>query len=362
MKRILYLLVGIIFILAGCSPQKEPPSVDPDIEEPPELVESPAPSVFQADPSNFHFIADWLDDSQILYVEKSEGLYKVKSFNIETGESEMLYEDESFIIDVLVHPSQDYLLLHTSEQANSAVVKVVKMDGTILHQVEIDSTELAIEWNRVDPDKILFTAFHEDWSFDLFAFNGLDEDLSIVEMDEPFPKWASNDKILGMLANDHPLDGGEIQSFQMETKETETTGIENVIYFDVFEDLLVTVQTMNSESFMYTVRNLEGTVVSSWTFPAVSNYSEWIVPSIEWLNPNQLLVKGAEKSGQLDEMGEGFNLYLMEDGNLELLIKGLDAGPLKCSPSGRYCLSGYTSDELIDIEAKEKYRWIEFSN
>ncbi|MGG0667614.1 hypothetical protein [Sporosarcina koreensis] len=364
MKRILYLLVMIIFILSGCSQQKEPPSVHPDIEEPLELVEPPAepptPQVFQADPSNFHFIADWLNDSRILYVEKNEGLYKVKYFDIETGEYGVVYEDESFIIDVLVHPSRDYLLIHTSEQANSAVVKVIKMDGTVQHQVEIDSTELAIEWNRVDPDKVLFTAFHEDWSFDLFAFDGLDDSLSIVNLDEPFPKWAGNDKILGMLVDGHPLDGGEIQSFQLEAGETGTTGIENVIYFDVFEDLLVAVQTKNLDDFTYTVRNLEGTVISSWTLPAVSNYSEWVVPTIEWLNKNQLIVKGAEKSGQLDEMGEGVNLYLFENGDPELLIKGLDAGPLKCSPSGRYCLSGYTFDELIDIEAKEKYKWIEF--
>lgn len=366
MKRIWYLLLVSTFIMSGCSEQKEPPSVQPDIEEPSDLVEEPAepptPHVFKADPSHFHFIADWLTDTKILYVEKDEGIYKVNYFDIETGESGLVYEDESFIIDVLVHPSRDFLLVHTSEQANAAVVKVIGMDGTVQHQVEIDSMELAIEWNREDPDKILFSAFQEDWSFDLFAFDGLDDSLSIVNFDDPFPKWAGDDRIMGMLFNDHPLDGGELRLFRLDTKEIETSEIDEVIYYDVFENSLVVVQMNDSDAFRFTVRNLEGTVVAGWTLPAVSNYSEWVIPAIEWLDENRMIVKGAEKSGQLDEMGTGFNLYLFEEGNLELITKGLDAGPLKCSPSGRYCVSGYTSDELIDVKAKEKHKWIEFDN
>lgn len=368
MKRMLWLLVITIITLSGCSEQKEPPSVQPDpgTEEPSDIVDKPAetlkPHTFKADPSTFHFIADWLNDTQILYVEKSNGLYQVKYFDIETGESGLVYEDESIIIDVLVHPSHDYLLIHTSDQVNSAVVKVIKTDGTVQHQVEIDSMELAIEWNRANPNKILFTAFHEDWTFDLFSFDGLNDRLSIVELDDPFPKWGDDDKIMGMSFEGHPLDGGEIQFYNLDTGEIETTGIKNVIYFDMFEDALVAVQAIETDTFTYTVRNSEGAVVSEWTLPAVSNYSEWVVPEIEWLDPNRLVVQGAEKTGQLDEMGTGFSLYIFEEGNPELILHGLDAGPLKCSPSARYCLSGYMSDQLIDIQGKEKYNWIEFEN
>ncbi|MFC5603549.1 hypothetical protein [Sporosarcina koreensis] len=366
MKRILYLLLMVIFILSGCSELKGPPSVQPDIEEPDKLMtepdDPPFPHVFKVDPSNFHFIADWLNDSQILYVEKNDSYYQVKYFDIETGESGSVYEDDAFIIDVLVHPSGDYFLVHTSEHANAAVVKVVGMDGTVQHQVEIDSTELAIEWNRSNPDKILFTAFHEDWSFDLFVFDGLDEHLSLIELDDPFPKWAGDDKIMGMLVEGHPLDGGEVQLFHLETGEIETVGIGNVIYFDAFEDYFIAVQSIDENAFSYSVRRFDGTVVSGWTLPAVSNYSEWVVPTIQWLDNARLIVIGAEKSGQLDEMGAGFNLFLFDEGNPELLMKGLDAGPLKCSPSGKYCLSGYTSDELIDMSTKEKHKWIEFNN
>jgi len=364
MKRIIGLVL-IIFIMSGCSERHEPPTAEPNIEPPgiaEESGESHIPHVFKADPSNFHFMANWLNDTQILYVVKDNGLYKVNYFDIKTGETKLVYEDSSFIVDVLVHPSGDYLLIHTSDHPNSAVIKIVKLDGTVEHQVEIVSTELSMEWNRENPEKILFTAFHEDWSFDLFAYDGSDDNLSIVKLDDPFPKWAGDNKIFSMLFHEHPLDGGDVQKFQLDTEKVETAGIGNVIYFDVFKDLIGIVQTIDSDVFTYTIRKLDGEVISEWTLPAVSNYSEWVVPPIVWLDRNRLIVKGAEKDGQLDEMGAGFNLYLFEEGNPDLIIKGLDEGPLKCSPSGQYCLNGYTSEELIDINAKETFKWIEFDN
>ena len=39
-------------------------------------------------------------------------------------------------------------------------------------------------------------------------------------------------------------------------------GIGNVIYFDVFEDLFVAVQSIDANDFSYTVRQLDGTIVS----------------------------------------------------------------------------------------------------
>ncbi|WP_432358606.1 hypothetical protein [Sporosarcina sp. UB5] len=368
MREKLSMLAIIFLMLSGCSIQKEPPIVQPGgIEEPDNLVEEPAepptPHVFTASASNFHFIAGWLDDTQILYVEKHGAFYKVNYFDIATGESGLVYEEESFIIDVLIHPSRDYLLVHTSEDPASAIIKVVGMDGVVKHRVEIDSTELAIEWNRTNPEKILLTAFHEDWSFDLFVFDGFDDSLSIIELDDPFPKWAGENNIMSLLFEDHPLDGGEIQLFRLDTGAVEMTGIGNVIYFDQFNDsFFLDVQALDSEEFTYTIRTFDANVVSRWTLPAISNYSEWVVPTVEWIDSNRLIVKSAEKSGQLDEMASGFNLYMFEEGNSELLLRGLDAGPLNCSPSGRYCLSGYTSEELIDVETKEKHKWIIFDN
>ena len=72
---------------------------------------------------------------------------------LNTGETETLYEEASIIIDVLIHPSKNYLLLHTSDNPTSATVKIISIDGIIQDEIEVASTELAIEWNDLNPPR-----------------------------------------------------------------------------------------------------------------------------------------------------------------------------------------------------------------
>ncbi|GEN84387.1 hypothetical protein SLU01_26990 [Sporosarcina luteola] len=363
MKKII-LLLFLLLIISGCSEKEEPSFVQPDTEPEPSIEkqkEEPPFEMLKVNPSTFHFIADWLSDTELLYVEKNGGLYQVKSFNIETGEIKQIYEDSSFITDVYVHPSLNYLLIHTSEQSDSAIIKVISTDGSLQHQVEIESTELSIEWNELDPEKILFTAFHEDWSYDLFVFDGHTENLSIIELEDPFPKWSGENGIAYMLFPDHPLEGGDMQIYNLDTGSSVSFVEKDVIYFDTFKDTLFIVQALQPDLFMYSIRNDKGTILSSWDMPAVSNYSEWVIPDVEWTNEGQFLYKGARQTGQLDEIGSNFNLYRHEAESSELIMEGLEAEPFKCSPSGNRCLNGYTFDELIEVDSGEKRKWIQLN-
>ena len=71
-----------------------------------ELIEEEISKSLVADPAKFHFVADWLTESKVIYVEKENGLYQVNSFDFESGQTDTLYEDDSIIIDVLIHPSK----------------------------------------------------------------------------------------------------------------------------------------------------------------------------------------------------------------------------------------------------------------
>ena len=96
--------------------------------------------------------------------------------------------------------------------------------------------------------------------------------------------------------------------------------------------------------------------------PLVSNYSEWVIPEIEWINGESFLYKGALRSGQLDELSSEFNLYLHEVGVSKIITEGLDADSITCSPSGKRCLNGYTFEEVIEVESGDRRNWIEFDN
>ncbi|MEZ7170945.1 hypothetical protein [Sporosarcina sp. OR05] len=365
MKQYASICFLLCVLLAGCSKTTdnldEKITEDEKIEQDKEIINEVAEQRLQADPSVFHFIADWLTDTEILYVEKNEGKYEVKSFNIESGQRKVIFEDDAFVINVWVHPSQEYLLIHTSDQYDAAIVKMLSLDGRVLHEIEIASTELEVQWNSIDPQKILFTAFHEDWSFDIFAFDGHLEDLKIVNVEDPFPKWFGEKHIVAAKLNDHPLDGARVERVHVETGEREMLSENHIVYMDTFKDSILFVEAPVDGFYTYKLQSANRTDFTEWKMPAVSNYSEWVVPEIEWINETTVVLTGSEKEGQLDDLAGQYSLYLITEGQLQKKLHDLDNAPLKCSPSGNKCLIDHTSEELVDMETSKRYRWIEFT-
>ena len=45
------------------------------------------------------------------------------------------------------------------------------------------------------------------------------------------------------------------------------------------------------------ISDLEGTVRSEWTMPAISNYSEWVFPEIDWVSNNTVFLSSPDKGG-----------------------------------------------------------------
>lgn len=362
MKKLLAVL-GLVLIFATACSKDNPIVIEEDNEQPTVHAEEKPDQpihIFKANPSVFHFVGDWLTDTKILYVEKNGNVYQVNYFDIETGESGFLYEDESFITDIIVHPTKEYILIHTSNQSDAAILKVLTTDGTVIHEMEIASTELSVNWNTVDPQKILITAFHEDWSFDIFVFDGHDENLFIANIDDPFPKWAGADQVASIVYAEHALDGGTLQFLNVSNNRITFSDSEDIVYFDAFGDRLFTAKAPVNELFTFSISSLDGTLISEWQMPAVSNYSEWVIPEVEWIDENHMLFKGAQKGGQLDEIGQAFSLYTWTEEGNSTVMEGMGAEPLKCSPSGKYCLSGYTSEDLIEKSTGEKRTWIQF--
>ena len=114
------------------------------------------------------------------------------------------------IVDVLIHPSKEHILLHTSDNPTSATIKMISLEGVIHDEISIASSELAIEWNDLDPTLVLLTAFHQDWTYDVFLYNGKEEEFGLYSIEDPFPKWLGTRKIVTGHMTGHPLDGGKL--------------------------------------------------------------------------------------------------------------------------------------------------------
>ncbi|WP_336822650.1 hypothetical protein [Sporosarcina sp. USHLN248] len=364
MNKSLILALIISLFLVGCTKKEpaieKPPIIPIDDNEPVEHKEETPQNdpILHVNPSTFHFVATFLANDRILYVEKEGNFYQLKSFHITTGESEVIYEDEAFITDVFVHPDSEHLLIHTSENNDSALVKIIKLDGTLEHEIEISSTELSIEWNAIDPKKVLFTAFHEDWSFDLFVFDGHSESLDLLLLDDPFPKWFGD----GQIASadfEHPLDGGEITITDSKTLKSRKIGIKNAIFFDTFKDSMLVVEAPQDGISSYSLIDSKGEKKVLMNMPAISNYSEWLVPEVEWIHEKEFFLLAPQEGGQLDQLTSPFQLMHVSDGNAIPIAKDLEWNPMNCSSDGKLCMVGYTKEEMVHMETGERRNWIQ---
>jgi hypothetical protein len=357
-KRILFALSFATFVLlTGCD--KKVSDVELPVQTKPD--EQKEMKVLEVDPAKFHFVADWLTDSEILFVEKDNGYYYVKSFNLESAVISTLHEEAAIINDVLIHPSKNFILLHTTDNSSSATIKILSLDGTLHDEVSIESSELAIEWNDLDPSLLLLTAFHQDWSYDVFLYNGNDETFGLIDINDPFAQWFGSDQIISSPDVDHPLDGGELHIYRPASKEWERTNKTGIVYFDTYKESLLTVQITDQGNAYYSVLNQNGMENFSWTSPAVSNYSEWVFPDVAWVSEESIYIASAKKGGQQDEIGP-YHLLRVTAGQQEQENIDVDTIPslLRCSPKGEFCLTGYAADTIINTKTADQILWLSF--
>ena len=364
MKQIIGVFGLLVFILVGCT-QKAGDTVNETTgENPNSLVEETEEIIktFSVNSENFHFVADWLTDTKIVFVEKEDSVYFVKTFDVATGEIDTLFEEAAIIVDVLIHPSKKTLLLHTTSDASSAKVKIISVEGTVLDEITIASSELAIEWNDLDPTLVLLTAFYEDWSFDVFLYNGKEEEPDLIPLENPFPKWLGTDKVATIDELNHPLDGGNLLIYDRKTGNREHSTLEKILYFDTYKDSLLTVQLGEEENALYTIFDRDDKVISNWTMPAVSNYSEWFFPEIQWLSSTTVVLPSAKRGGLLDELQGSYKLVQVTGGQEEILIDEIVPGPLRCSPDGGKCLTGFNKENLVDLKTTKETIWLLLQN
>lgn len=315
--------------------------------------------ILEADPAKFHFVANWLSDSEIVFVEKENGFYYVNSFDLETGKTTILYEESTIIVDVLIHPSKNYILLHTTNNPTSATIKILSLDGTLLDEISIESSELAIEWNDLDPSLVLLTAFHQDWTFDVFLYNGKEEDFGLLDTEDPFPQWLGTDQIVVGHVTGHPLDGGDLLMYNLKTRKWGPSEMTEIVHFETFGKSILIVRITDQGNALYTIVGSDGVERFDWTMPTISNYSEWVFPEIAWVSEESVFLSSPEKGGQLDEIGP-YQLIRVSAGKQDVFDIDIIPSLLRCSPSGQKCLTGYAAETIINAKTKEQTLWLSF--
>lgn len=346
----------------GCTKEEEreeeeiPKDVEEDAEE--EVAEAELKLPLEVQSGGFHSVSGWLDDETIVYVTESNEGALVYSYGLHTGEEQLLHRSNAPIVSLLISPSKEYLLIHSSPTSNEARITVVNDLGETVLSKELPSAEISLEWNPHAEHLVLLTTFTEDWNFSVWTLDIENKELTELALQQPFGTWIGEDRLLYL---DWDLDDlaitAMLKEFHIGEKESKEF-LEDIYHVDSFGDLFMTIQPKNSndETAIYRFYNSSFEEVFSFETPQLRSYSGWVVPSYTYLEEsNQFLIYQPLYSTEVDVYYDGFQLhsYQLETGEQEILFEGMTNEPISCSPNGVYCVSGYFLERLIDFERRE---------
>lgn len=309
----------------------------------------------------FHSVAGWLDDEEIIYVENSaDGIgSSVYAYHIFSGKKKSLFRSENPILTVTISPSHSRLLVISSASDDQAKVDVIDVKSlAALYSKTFFATELSAVWNPYDENEILITSFYEDWTYESELLHIDQKRTVLVDLPQPFSV---------------PLGGGEWLMLDWDTETPATAaplivwreGKEKRIFDgrefyhvngwkDVFVAVGVKGDGRDVSDFTFFDRNFHA--IGSFAVPLLSGYSEWIVPYYDLLeNRRQLLIVEPKSAGVQDSYKGGFRLVLRDirEGKEETVADPAENLPVDCSPNGRYCLYGYRLENILFLKEKK---------
>lgn len=363
MKRVCLLILVLNLGLFGCSrdfkDEVKKTDNNPLQENTADLIESKA-GMLSIKSSHFQSIVGWLGEYEIAYIEKESDSYKLKGFDLRSGVSKTIYTEDSLLIDVLIHPSKKFIILHTGNDPTSAEIKFITTDGLLQNELTIESTELSIQWNDMNPSLLLLTAFREDWTFDLFLFDTTESDLVLLPIKNPFPKWLGQNKII-YSSEASPLTGSKsIVSFDPITGDQQQSDVGNLLFFDTYNDHLL-MSELIGEELHYTILSSNNTVESEWTIPFPEDNAEWFEPKIDWISNTELIFHTTQSKATSGTSGSDRILIHITDSGETVDSILIDSKSSSCSPTGKWCLTGEQSETLFNFKTNQKKQWITFT-
>ncbi|KKK33198.1 hypothetical protein WQ57_25040 [Mesobacillus campisalis] len=349
--------------LAGCF-KEDSASLHEKASHVPNKKDGPAPGFSGKAPvlplnveGDFFKAIGWLDERTILYITNvSEGsnLYR---YDIYDGKSTLLYESPHFAVTAELSPGKKHVLIHSAPSSYEAELAFINPNGEMLFKTRFPSFELAFEWNGEDEEKVLVSAFREDWSYQVYILDIGNENITEVDLDPPFAIWPAEEEMYYLdWDNTGPALHAPLKKRILNT-QAEHTILEGVHHLEGSGELVLAVQTSETDNGMAAYQFIDSKSGERKSFEVVqlSAFSGWLVPFYDLGTDNSFVYFRPLYSGEADLYGAGFTLsrYSLDEGSEENLMEGMENEPINCAPDGKYCLYGFQLEKLIDMEKKQ---------
>lgn len=361
-----------VFVFCGCSGNKKIKFHQESLHDYlPLTKESPTGSFIGAEVTplatipkgEWNHIAGWLTNAMIIYVTDVGDGGNLYTYHLYSGKSELLFEVDDPIVEVVISPSKEYILIHTAPTTYSGHITVIDMQGTELFQAEVESFELSFQWNIFDENEIFISSFNEDWSFQANIVQIDKQKMIPIQISDPFPQWMAQDVLAFLQWDvDEPSLTAPLVSYQINNQEERVISPQ-VIEFFSFRDYLLTVNINEQENLAtYTFLHKQKKENQLFEAPLLTRFSGWLVPFYTMNESDQLFYTFRSiRSADADLYGDKFQLvtYDLKSNEEEIGFEGLDNEPILLSPDGKNILYGYQFEKMIQLESKKVIEIVE---
>lgn len=352
-------------IVSGCQPTTppellKPPKVTKTEQEKPLIKEEV--SRLSIPRVNFDRVVGWVTNKEILYVIHQQSQSSLRLYHTETGESNEITKIVDPIIEVRIHPDLTKLAVVTSSNSLSATIHIFSISGEKIDELTVESSEMYWDWDSSHNDQLFFSAFYEDWTFDSFIYLGKTKEINRIETTDPFGKWGydSTIQMINWPEND-ALSGGSLRELNSKTMSFQDSTDSRIIYVESYKEMNLIVRISEDQQlFLYTVTNNKDGKSATYEMPAISNYSQWFVPEIDWLDDGTIVTFVAKESGLMDAIPNDYTLVrLTHETTSKTSIWEGPYEPFTCTPSGQHCLIGVELKGILKVGGNVLKPWIE---
>ncbi|MEK3890738.1 YqgU-like beta propeller domain-containing protein [Bacillus sp. FSL K6-3431] len=360
LKGCLLIHILIVFLLSGCiektmdaSPKHNPT----DKSENESIVNLPVKSL-PIDPGAFEKVYGWIDAKTIIYSYVEEEMYIVATHHLFNGDSKVVFTSPTPIVNVIIHPSQEKLLIHTSPYTHGAKIFITDLLGEITFSTEIDSYELAIEWDPKDSSQMFITAFFEDWTYDIHHLNLNNKEMTKVPHLHPFMKWMNHSVIEQRWKDNDGAFFAPLWKTSVDVDSHSELIKDTVFRFDVFSDYLmaIIVPENNKQVFEYQFFDFSMERKAILEMPNIMQYSDWLIPNYDYnVVENRFITIAPKNHGSLDNYNNGFKMIELDlhENTKRVLMEDIENKPFTCTPDGELCLYGFQLEELLNLKTKK---------
>lgn len=351
----LSVLLLVFIFLSGCSSQNE--------TVPSEDSESKSELIFEKIPlakEEFRKIIGWKSTEEVIVQAGNVEGDSLYSFNIQTGEFDLFYEIDSFILASRIIMEEEKVIVQLVKDAKSSLI-VLNFKGDVLQEQDIQSSGFVdINVNVQNPSLAFISYYEGENNTAVYNWNMETNEYKKVESASLEPQWYSENLYLFVdNGEDFSLETGKL--YMGDIRSDEILLLDSYVSdFYLHEDSFIkfTPSDFNEQEIMLAYQYPFLVDVGFMVVPKVTMNERIIFPQLtQAVRDSAIYGIFAQEAVSLEEQAGNFMFSEIdfETGKLNAVVEVPENAPILISENGKYCLFGWSYEMLIDIENQQLY-------